>query len=196
MVSSRFSSIPEAHRRLLRRDAAIAEADGPGTGRIGLDFPDILYRCLSDVAEIDREYLVDHLATDRLASFTTSHEHLRCAVMVYLIVIGLADQSSLPAKMKLCSRPEPASTSAKKIDAIKRYICNVGLIRARPRDHQEGTTALKYKYGLWLVAAVSLPAIALYFSSTIGGVSIAQMFSGLARPGTAGRCCWVSAPPP
>ena len=42
---------------------------------------------------------------------------------------------------------------------------------------------LKYKYGPWLIAGVSLPAIALYVSSTIGGVSLPEIFSRFARPG-------------
>lgn len=104
--------------------------------------------------------------------------------MVYLIEVALADrilaagedEALLQARTRLC-------ISQKQIEAIERYICNVGLLRARPRDYHEGTKSLKDKYGLWLVAAICLPIMAFYASSTIGGVSLPEMFSGLVRPG-------------
>jgi uncharacterized tellurite resistance protein B-like protein len=182
-----LSSIPEAQRvAFYGAMLAVAEADGTwGQDELDLIFQNIHTDGLSERSRNTIwEYLVDTPPlTDCLASFTTSHEHVRCAVMVYLIEIALADrilaagEDEALLQARTCLR-----ISQKQIDAIERYICNVGLIRARPRDYQEGNTALRYKYGLWLVAGVSLPAIALYFSSTIGGVSIAQMFSGLARP--------------
>ena len=140
------------------------------------------------------EYLVETPPlTDCLASFATSHEQVRCAVMVYLIEIALADrilaagEDEALLQARTCLR-----ISQKQIEAIERYICNVGLIRARPRDYHEGGTSLKYKYGLWLVAGVSLSAMALYFSSIIGGVSLPEMVSGFPRPGV-GRALLLGA---
>ena len=182
-----LSSIPEAQRVAFYGSMlAVAEADGTwGQDELDLIFQNIDTDGLSERSRNTIwEYLVDTPPLpDCLASFATSPEHVRCAVMVYLIEIALADrilaagEDEALLQARTCLR-----ISQTQIDAIESYICNVGLIRARPRDYQEGTTSLKYKYGLWLVAGVSLPAIALYFSSTIGGVSMPQMFSGLARP--------------
>jgi uncharacterized tellurite resistance protein B-like protein len=183
-----LSSIPEAQRvAFYGAMLAVAAADGTwGQDELDLIFQNIHTDDLSDRSRNTIwEYLVDTPPlTDCLASFTTSHEHVRCAVMVYLIEIAIADRALAAGEDEALLQARAClRISQKQIDAIERYICNVGLIRARPRDYQEGTASLKYKYGLGLVAGVSLPAIALYFSSTIGGVSMAQIFSGLARPG-------------
>jgi uncharacterized tellurite resistance protein B-like protein len=185
-----LSSLPEAQRiAFYGAMLAIAAADGT----LGQDELDLIFQNIHTDGLSDRsrntiwEYLVDTPPlTDCLASFATSHEQVRCAVMVYLIEIALADRILAAGEDEaLLEARTSLRISQKQIEAIERYICNVGLIRARPRDYHESATSLKYKYGLWLVAGVSLSVIALYFSSIIGAVSLPEMFSRFARPGSA-----------
>jgi hypothetical protein len=107
--------------------------------------------------------------------------------MLYMIEIALADRI-LPAdeeeallQARTCLR-----ISQKQIEAIERYICEVGLIRARPRDYNHAAPSFlyKYKYGLWLLAISSIPLIALYGSSLLSAVSLPVMLSRLSLPGS------------
>jgi hypothetical protein len=182
-----LSSLPEAQRvAFYGAMLAIAAADGT----LGQDELDLIFQNIHTDGLSDRsrntiwEYLVDPPPlTDCLASFATSHEQVRCAVMVYLIELALTDRILAAGEDEaLLEARTSLHISQKQIEAIERYICNVGLIRARPRDYHEGATSLKYKYGLWLVAGVSLSVIALYFSSIIGAVSLPKIFSRFARP--------------
>jgi len=185
-----LSSLPEAQRvAFYGAMLAIAAADGT----LGLDELDLIFQNIhtDGLSERSRntiwEYLVDTPPlTACLASFATSHDQVRCAIMVYLIEIALVDRILAAGEDEaLLQARTSLRISQKQIEAIERYICNVGLIRARPRDYHEGATSLTYKYGLWLVAGVCLPAIALYFSSIIGVVSLPEMFSRFARLGSA-----------
>jgi uncharacterized tellurite resistance protein B-like protein len=182
-----LGSLPEAQRvAFYGAMLAIAAADCT----LGQDELDLIFQNIHTDGLSDRsrntiwEYLVDTPSlTDCLASFATSHEQVRCAVMVYLIEIALADRILAAGEDEaLLEARTSLRISQKQIEAIERFICNVGLIRARPRDYHEGTTSLKYKYGLWLVAGVSFSVIALYFSSIIGAVSLPEMFSRFTRP--------------
>jgi uncharacterized tellurite resistance protein B-like protein len=183
-----LSSMPEP-KRVAFYGAMLAIADADGT--VGQDELDLIFQNIHTAGLSDRsrhtiwEYLVDTPPlADCLAGFATSHEQVRCAVMVYLIEIALADRILAPGEDEALLQARTClRISQKQIDAIERYICNVGLIRARPRDYHEGAASLKDKYGLWLIAGVSLPAIALYASSTIGSISLPEVFSGLVRPG-------------
>jgi uncharacterized tellurite resistance protein B-like protein len=182
-----LSSMPEAQRVAFYGSMlAVAEADGA----LGQDELDLIFQNIHTAGLSDRsrqtiwEYLVDAPPlADCLASFVTSPERVRCAVMVYLIEVALADrilaagEDEALLQARTCLR-----ISQKQIDAIERYVCNVGLIRARPRDYQEGTTSLTHKYAAWLIASVSLPVV-LYASTTIGVVGLPEIFSGLVRPG-------------
>jgi uncharacterized tellurite resistance protein B-like protein len=192
-----LSSLPEAQRvAFYGAMLAIAAADGT----LGQDELDLIFQNIHTVGLSDRsrntiwEYVVDTPPlTECLASFATSHEQVRCAVMVYLIEVALADRILAAGEDEaLLQARTSLHISQKQIEAIERYICNVGLIRARPRDYHEGATSLKYKYGLWLVAGVSLSAIALYFSSLIGAISLPGMFSRFARPAS-GRAMLLGA---
>lgn len=182
-----LGSLPEAQRvAFYGAMLAIAAADGT----LGQDELDLIFQNIHTDGLSDRsrntiwEYLVDTPPlTDCLASFATSHDQVRCAVMIYLIEIALADRILAAGEDEaLLEARTSLRISQKQIEAIERYICNVGLIRARPRDYHQGDTSVKYRYGLWLVAGVSLSAIALYFSSIIGGISLPEMFSRFTRP--------------
>ena len=169
--------------------AMLAVAAADGTWR--QDELDVIFQNIhtEGLSERNRhtiwEYLVETPAlTDCLASFATSREDVRCAVMVYLIEIALADrilaaeEDEALLQARTCLR-----ISQKQIEAIERYIANVGLVRARPRDYHGGGTSLKSLSGIWLVAGVSLSAMALYLASLIGGVSLREMVSGFPPPG-------------
>jgi uncharacterized tellurite resistance protein B-like protein len=184
-----LGSLPEAQRvAFYGAMLAIAAADGT----LGQDELDLIFQNIHTDGLSDRsrntiwEYLVDTPPlTDCLASFATSHDQVRCAVMVYLLEVALADRILAAGEDEaLLQARTSLRISQKQIEAIERYICNVGLIRARPRDYHEGATLLKYKYGLWLVAVVCLPAIALYLSSIIG-VSLPEPLSRFTRLGSA-----------
>jgi uncharacterized tellurite resistance protein B-like protein len=164
---------------------AVAGADGTlGQDELDLVFQNIQTDGLSERSrQTIWEYLIDTPPlADCLAALATSHEQVRCAVMVYLIEVALADrilaagedEALLQARTRL-------RVSQKQIEAIERYICNVGIPRARPRDYRQGTKPLKDTYGLWLVAGVCLSVMVLYASSTIGGVDLPEMFSGVVR---------------
>jgi hypothetical protein len=100
--------------------------------------------------------------------------------MLYLIEIALADhildvneeEALLQARCSLHIRQT-------QIEAIERYICEVGLIRARPSDYNQVATSLKH--GASLLTALSIPATAIYFSSTVGDVSLTTILSTLAH---------------
>lgn len=182
-----LGSLPEAQRvAFYGAMLAIAAADGT----LGQDELDLIFQNIHTDGLSDRsrntiwEYLVDTPPlTDCLASFATSHDQVRCAVMIYLIEIALADRILAAGEDEaLLEARTSLRISQKQIEAIERYICNVGLIRARPRDYHQGDTSVKYRYGLGLVAGVSISAIALYFSSIVGGVSLPEMFSRFTRP--------------
>jgi uncharacterized tellurite resistance protein B-like protein len=122
---------------------------------------------------------------DCLACFSTSHAEVRCAVMVYLIEVAFADRILAVAEDEaLIQARRLLHISSKQIEAIERYICNVGLIRARPRDYHQSTTSVKYKYGIWLLAALGFPAIALYFPSARDSISLPAMLSRFAQLGS------------
>ena len=183
-----LSSMPESQRVAFYGSMlAVAAADGT----LGQDELDLIFQNIhtDGLSEHSRntiwEYVIDTPElTDCLASFTTSREDVRCAVMLYLIEIALVDrilaagEDEALVQARTCLR-----ISQEQIEAIEHYIANVGLVRARLRDYRWGATSLKSRYGVWLVAGVSLSTIALYLSSLIGGVSLLEMFSGFPRPG-------------
>jgi uncharacterized tellurite resistance protein B-like protein len=179
------TSLPEDQRlAFYSAMLAIAAADGIwGEDELDLIFQNVNTDGLS---ELSRNTLWDYLVatpplTDCLACFASSHDQVRGTLMVYLIEIALADrildaredEALLQARYSLRISP-------KQIQAIERYICEVGLIRARPRDSNEATRWLKY--GMSIVAVVSIPASAIYFSSTGSGVSLPEMLTRFALP--------------
>jgi uncharacterized tellurite resistance protein B-like protein len=183
-----LSFMPEAQRvAFYGAMLAVAAADGAW----GQDELDVIFQNIhtDGLSERSRktiwEYLVEPPAlTDCLASFATSPDVVRCAVMVYLIEIALADrilaaeEDEALLQARTCLR-----ISQKQIEAIERYIANVGLVRARPRDYQGAGTSLKSWHGIGLVVGVSLSAMVLYLSSGIGGVSLREAASGFPPPG-------------
>lgn len=185
-----LGSLPKAQRvAFYGAMLAIAAADGT----LGQDELDLIFQNIHTDGLSDRsrntiwEYLIDTPPlTDCLASFATSHDQVRCAVMGYLIEVALADRILAAGEDEaLLQARTSLRLSQKQIEAIERYICNVGLIRARLRDYYESATWLKYKYGLWLVAGVCLTAIALYISSITGAVSLPEPLSRFTRLGSA-----------
>jgi uncharacterized tellurite resistance protein B-like protein len=184
-----LSFLPEAQRVAFYGSMfAIAAADGIwGQDELDLIFQNIHTDGLSERSRNTLwEYLVDAPPlTDCLACFSTSDDQLRCAVMLYMIEIALADRI-LPAdeeeallQARICLR-----ISQKQIEAIERYICEVGLIRARPRDYHHAAPSFHYRYGLWFLAALSIPLMAVYVSSLISAVSLPVMLSRLSLPGS------------
>lgn len=184
-----LSAMPEAQRvAFYGAMFAVAAADGAwGQEELDLIFQNIH---TDGLAERSRqtiwEYVLETPAlTDCLASFATSREDLRCTIMLYLSEIALADRTLAAGEDKaLLEARTCLRISQKQMEAIERYICNVGLARARPRDYNGGATSLKCQYGVWLVGGVSLTAIALYVSGLIGGLSLGEMLSGSRPPGS------------
>jgi hypothetical protein len=169
---------------------AIAAVDGTwGQDELEVIFQTINTNGLSERSRTTIwEYLVEPpVLTDCLTGFAASSEEARCAVMLYLIEVALADrilaasEDEALLQARTCLR-----ISHQQIEAIEHYICNVGLVRARLRDYHSKATDGKVHYGMWLVAGLGLPAVAVYLSSLIGGVSVAEILAGLPAP-TAGR---------
>jgi uncharacterized tellurite resistance protein B-like protein len=165
---------------------AIAAVDGV----MGQDELDLIFQNIDidGLSELSRQRIWDYLVdapplTDCLACFATSHDQVRCTLMVYLVEIALADRilDTREDEALLLAR-RSLRISQRQIEAIERYLVECGLIRARPRDYNEGTTSLKYKYGILLVAGLSITGITLYLSSTMGGVSLPGMLSMFALP--------------
>jgi hypothetical protein len=187
MVGELFDpvSLPEDQRlAFYGAMLAIAAADGIW----GEDELDLIFQNVDTdgLPELSRNMLWDYLVdtpplTDCLACFASSHDQVRCTLMVYLIEIALADrildagedEALLQARRSLRISPT-------QIHAIERYICEVGLIRAPPRD--SNAAARRLKYGLSIVAVVSLPASAIYFSIAGSGISLAEMLTRFALP--------------
>jgi uncharacterized tellurite resistance protein B-like protein len=183
-----LSSLPEAQRVAFYGSMFAVAAAGGTLGQVELDliFQNIHTDGLSERSRHTLwEYLVDTPSLSHcLAAFAASHEQVRCAVMAYLIEVALADRILAAGEDEALLRAKTSlRISQKQIEAIERYICNVGLIRARPRDYHEGAALLRYKCGLWIAAGVSLPVIALYGSGAMGGVSFPEMISSVIRPG-------------
>ena len=185
-----LSSLPEVQRVAFYGSMlAIAAADDIW----GQDELDLIFQTINTDGLSQRgrntiwEYLIDTPPLiDCLACFSTSHASVRCAVMVYLIEVAFADRTLAVAEDEALTQARRLlHISAKQIEAIERYICNVGLIRARPRDYGESTGSVKYKYGIWLLAVLGIPAIALYFPSARGGINLPAMLSRFAQPGLA-----------
>ena len=184
-----LSFLPEAERLAFYGSMfAIAAADGI----LEQDELDLIFQNINTDGLSERgrnmlwEYLVDAPPlTDCLTCFSTTHDRVRCAVMLYMIEIALADrvlpvdeeEALLQARLSL-------RISQKQIEAIERYICEVGLIRARPRDYHDAATSWKSTYGTWLLAGVSLAAIALYLASARDGVTLPVLLARVARPGS------------
>jgi uncharacterized tellurite resistance protein B-like protein len=186
-----LSSLPEAQRLAFYGSMlAVAAADGT----LAEDELDLIFQTIDSDGLSERsrstiwEYLVETpQLTDCLASFTTSHEHLRCAIMLYLISIALADRSLAAGEDEALLQARTClGLSQKQIEAIEGYICNVGLVRARLRDYHGRARLRKFQCGVWLVAGVSLSAMALYLASLVGGVSLPEMFSPFPHPGVVG----------
>jgi uncharacterized tellurite resistance protein B-like protein len=183
-----LSSLPEVQRVAFYGSMlAIAAADDIW----GQDELDLIFQTINTDGLSQRgrntiwEYLIDTPPLiDCLACFSTSHAEVRCAIMVYLIEVAFADRILAVAEDEaLIQARRLLHISSKQIEAIDHYICNVGLIRARPRDYYQSHTLTKYKYGIWLLAALGIPAIALYFPTTRGGTSLPAMLSRFAQPG-------------
>jgi uncharacterized tellurite resistance protein B-like protein len=184
-----LSALPEAQRIAFYGSMfAIAGADGVW----GQDELDVIFQNINTDGLSERgrntiwEYLVDAPSlADCLACISSNPSEVRCAVMVYLIEIALADriltvqedEALLQARRLLAINP-------KQIESIERYICNVGLIRARPRDYHEAAASAKYAYGIGLLAVLSIPAIALFSSSSVVGISLPEMLPRFALPGS------------
>jgi uncharacterized tellurite resistance protein B-like protein len=162
---------------------AIAAADGIfGRDELDLIFETINTDGLSEHARNTIwDYMVDTpLLSDGLARFASSSGQVRCALMVYLIKIALADQildvheeeALLHARLSLRISPT-------QLHAIERLICEVELIRPRLSDH--GDTGVSLKYSVPLLTAVGLPATAVYFSSIIRGISVPEIFASIAN---------------
>jgi uncharacterized tellurite resistance protein B-like protein len=177
-------SLPEDQRLAFYGSMlAIAAADGI----FGRDELDLIFETINTDGLSERgrntiwDYLIDTpLLSDCIARFSTSNDQVRCALMLYLIEIALADhildvneeEALLQARCSLHIRQT-------QIEAIERYICEVGLIRARPSDYNQVATSLKH--GASLLTALSIPATAIYFSSTVGDVSLTTILSTLAH---------------
>jgi hypothetical protein len=105
---------------------------------------------------------------------------VRCALMLYLIEIALADRIlDVTEEEALLQARYSLHISQTQIEAIERYICEVGLVRARPCDYNQAATSLKH--GASLLTALSIPATAIYFSGTLGSVSLPAILSTLAH---------------
>jgi uncharacterized tellurite resistance protein B-like protein len=162
---------------------AIAAADGS----FGRDELDLIFETINTegLSEGGRNAIWDYmvetpLLTDCMAHFSTSTDQVRCALMVYLIETALADQIlDVSEEEALLQARRSLNISQKQIQAIERYICEVGLIRARPSDYKEVATTLKH--GASLLTALSIPATAIYFSGAVGNVNLPEILSRLAQ---------------
>jgi uncharacterized tellurite resistance protein B-like protein len=178
-----LTSLPE-HQRVAFYGSmlAIAAIDGIfGRDELDLIFETIETDGLSERAKnMVWDYMVDiPTLTDCLDSFSGSSEQVRCALMVYLIETALADQIlDVSEEAALLQARRSLHISQKQIQAIERYICEVGLIRTRPSDYNEAATSLKY--GASLLTALSIPATAIYFSGAVSSVSLLEILSRLA----------------
>jgi uncharacterized tellurite resistance protein B-like protein len=184
-----LSFLPEAQRVAFYGSMfAVAAADGIwGQDELDLIFQNINTDGLSEHSRNTVwEYLVEAPPlTDCLTCFSTDHDRVRCAVMLYMIEIALADRVLPPDEEEaLLQARMSLRISQKQIEAIERYICEVGLIRARPRDYHDAATSWKSTYGTWLLAGVSLSAIALYLSSAGDRVTLPTLLARFARPGS------------
>jgi uncharacterized tellurite resistance protein B-like protein len=173
---------------------AIAAVDGIfGRDELDLIFETIHTNGLSeDAKHTIWDYMIDiPVLTDCLDRFSSSSEQVRWALMVYLIEIALADQVlDVSEEEALLQARRSLHISQGQIQAAERYICEVGLSRARPSHYHEAATALKH--GASVLMALSIPATALYFSGTISGASLLEMLSTLA-PHSSGLAMVLSA---
>jgi uncharacterized tellurite resistance protein B-like protein len=118
------------------------------------------------------------------AVLSTSNDQVRCALMVYLIEIALADKNlDRNEEEILLQARHSLQISQRQIQAIERFICDIGLIRPRPHDYK--TTVPSPRHRASVLTALGIPATAVYFSSIIGGINLPGMFSILADHGFA-----------
>jgi hypothetical protein len=98
--------------------------------------------------------------------------------MVYLIETALVDRVlDVSEEEALLQARRALHISQTQIEAVERYICEVGLVRARPSDYNQASRSLKH--GASLLTALSIPATAIYFSGTVGGVNPPAILSRL-----------------
>jgi uncharacterized tellurite resistance protein B-like protein len=165
---------------------AIAVADGI----LAPDELDLIFQHINTdgLSEPHRKRVWDYLVetpqlTDCLACFATNDEQVRCALMVYLVEVALVDRILEPHEDEaLLQARHSLGISQQQIEAVERYIVEIGLIRAGPRDYHERSASRKHPYGIWLLAALSIPVIALFVSSLIGGVSLPALLARFALP--------------
>jgi uncharacterized tellurite resistance protein B-like protein len=126
------------------------------------------------------DYLVDTpMLTACLDRFSGSNAQIRCALMVSLTEIAVADHLlDVSEEAALLQARRTLHISQQQIEAVERYICEGGLNRTRPSAYHEAATALKH--GASVLTALSIPATVLYFSGTISGASLLEMLSKLA----------------
>jgi uncharacterized tellurite resistance protein B-like protein len=185
-----LSSLPEAQRvAFYGAMFAIAAIDGTW----GQDELEVIFQTIHTAGLSERsrttlwEYLVEPPdLTDCLVGFAASAEGVRCAVMLYLIEVALADRILATSEDEALLQARTClHISQKQIEAIEHYICNVGLVRARLRDYHGEAIDWKCHYGMWLVAGLGLPTVTVYLSSLLGGVSVVEML--MALPSSAAR---------
>jgi uncharacterized tellurite resistance protein B-like protein len=160
---------------------AIAAADGI----FGRDELDLIFETINTdgLSEHGRNTIWDYmvetpLLTDCIAHFSTSNDQVRCALMLYLIAIALVDRIlDVSEEEALLQARRALHISQTQIEAIERYICEVGLVRARPSDYNQASRSLKH--GASLLTALSIPATAIYFSGTVGGVNLPAILTTL-----------------
>jgi uncharacterized tellurite resistance protein B-like protein len=162
---------------------AIAAADGIfGRDELNLIFETINTDGLSEHA---RNTIWDYMIEtpplgDCLAPFSSSSGQVRCALMVYLIKIALADQvlDATEEEVLLHARLS-LQISHTQLHAIEQLICEAGF--TRPHLSDDNDTVVSLKYSVPLLTAVGIPATAVYFSSIIGGISVPEIFSSIAN---------------
>jgi uncharacterized tellurite resistance protein B-like protein len=144
---------------------AMAAADGIlGRAELDLIFETIDTDGLSEYAKnAIWDYMVEPpLLTDCIARFSTSSDQVRCTLMVCLIEIALADHIlNASEEEALVQASRALHISQKQLRAIERFICDVGILRARPGDYRGIRASLPRAAAV--LTALSIPATAVYF---------------------------------
>jgi len=110
---------------------------------------------------------------------STSSEQVRCALMVYLVEIALADKIlDINEEETLLQARHSLQISQRQIQAVERFICDVGLVRPRPRDYKGKPPSLTHSASF--LTALGVPVTAVYISSIVGGIDLPKMLSILA----------------